>query len=305
MGSLVGSIAGAVAGPLIGGLMAPKAPKAQAAPGFTPYGVSTGFGTSTFDTKNQTAGYTLTPEMQAFRDQYYNAARSAMPSEQQLAFGQQVSDYGQGLFGQAANMDVNAMTQDYLAKQLALLEPARAQESSRLNDLQFGRGTLGQGVGMGDGYVNPQQYALAQAREQQNAALGLGAEDRARAIQNSQFQQAGALYGLGQSYKTDPYNTANQLFGYGAGIENLGGNALTLGSNIGTMSAQAGNQAALLNNNSNQAQYLNQLSNANAWGNLVGQGVKAYGNYNNAGAAAVGGVGSTPYYSSVSGGMVI
>ena len=58
MGSLVGSIAGAVAGPLIGGLMAPKAPKAQQAAGFTPYGVTTGFGTSTFDTKNQTAGYT-------------------------------------------------------------------------------------------------------------------------------------------------------------------------------------------------------------------------------------------------------
>ena len=68
MGSLVGSIAGAVAGPLIGGLMAPKAPKAQQAAGFTPYGVTTGFGTSTFDKKKQTAGYTLTPEMQAFRE---------------------------------------------------------------------------------------------------------------------------------------------------------------------------------------------------------------------------------------------
>lgn len=280
MGSLVGSIAGAVAGPLIGGLMAPKAPKAQAAPGFTPYGVSTGFGTSTFDTKNKTASYTLTPEMQAFRDQYYNAARSAMPSAEQLAYGQQVSDYGKGLFGQATAMDTNAMTQDYLAKQLALLEPARAQESSRLNDLQFNRGTLGQGVGMGGGYVNPQQYAQAMAREQQNAALGLDAETRARGIQAEQLKQAGALYGLGQSYLTDPYTTANQLFGYGAGIENLGGNALTLGSNIGTMSAQGDNQAAQLNNASNQAQYLNQLSNANAWGNLAGKGIEAIGTWN-------------------------
>jgi hypothetical protein len=281
MGSIVGKIAGAVAGPLIGGLMAPKAPKAQVAQGFTPYGISTGFGTSTFDTSGQTAGYTLTPEMAAFRDQYYNAARAAMPSEQQMAFGQQVTDYGQGLFGQAANMDVNAMTQDYFNQNLRLLEPARAQESSRLNDLQFGRGTLGAGVGMGEGYVNPQQYALAQAREQQNAALSLGAEDRARAIQNAQFQQAGALYGLGQSYLTDPYTTANQLFGYGANIENLGANALTVGSNIGTQSGQLGNQAVQLNNASNQAQYLNQLSNANAWGNLVGQGVKAFGTFNN------------------------
>ena len=172
------------------------------------------------------------------------------------------------------------MTQDYLAKQLALLEPSRAQESSRLNDLQFGRGTLGQGVGMGQGYINPQQYAQAMAREQQNAQLGLDAETRARGIQAEQLKQAGALYGLGQSYLTDPYTTANQLFGYGAGVENLGANALTLGSNIGTMSAQGNNQAAQLNNASNQAQYLNQLSNANAWGNLAGKGIEAIGTWN-------------------------
>jgi hypothetical protein len=281
MGGIVGSIAGAVAGPLIGGLMAPKAPKAQAAPGFTPYGVTTGFGTSTFDNKGQTAGYTLTPEMQAFRDQYYSGARAAMPSAEQTAYGQQVSNYGKGLFGQATAMDTNAMTQDYLARQLALLEPSRAAESSRLNDLQFSRGTLGAGVGMGQGYVNPQQYAQAMAREQQNAQLGLDAESRAREIQNSQFQQAGALYGLGQSYLTDPYSTANTLFGYGANIENQGLQALKIGSDMGTMSAQANNQAAQLNNASNQTQYLNQLSQANAWGNMVGQGVKAYGTYNN------------------------
>jgi hypothetical protein len=304
MGGIVGSIAGAVAGPLIGGLLGPKSPKPQQAPGFTPYGVTTGFGTSTFDPKNQTAGYTLTPQMQEFVNQYYAGAQAAMPSPEQIAYAQQVSDYGQGLFGQATSMDINAMTQDYLSKQLALLEPARAAESSRLNDLQFGRGTVGQGVGVSGGYVNPQQFALAQAREQQNAALGMDAETRARGIQAEQLKQAGALYGLGQSYLTDPYTTANTIFGYGAGIENQGLNALTIGSNIGTMSAQGGNQAAQLNNASNQAQYLNQLSNANAWGNLAGQGVNAIGNVNWGGLFSGGGIPSG-YVSPVSGGYVV
>ena len=79
------ALGGAIAGPLIGGLMSPDAPQQQQAPGFTPYGITTGFGTSTFDTAGKTGGYTLTPEMQAFRDQYYGAATAAMPTAQQTA----------------------------------------------------------------------------------------------------------------------------------------------------------------------------------------------------------------------------
>ena len=35
-------------------------------------------------------------------------------------------------------------------------------------------------VGMGGGYVNPQQYALQMAREQENAALAAGSTDRSK-----------------------------------------------------------------------------------------------------------------------------
>jgi len=266
-----------IAGAVIGGLMSPDAPQQQQAPGFTPYGISTGFGTSTFDNTNKTASYTLTPEMQAFRDQYYGAATAAMPTAQQTAYANQVRDYGQGLFNQATAMDTGAMTQDYYNKQQAILQPSRLQESSDLSDQMYGTGRVGLGVGMGQGYVNPQQYALAQAREQQNANLALSAEDRARGIQQQQIAQGSNLYGLGTSMATDPYNTANQLFGYGANIENLGKDALTIGSNIGSMSGQLGNQAANYNNASAQQNYLNNLSQANAYGNAAGQAIGGFG----------------------------
>lgn len=271
------AITAAIAGPLIGGLMAPDTPQAQQAPGFTPYGVTTGYGTSTFDTANKTAGYTLTPEMQAFRDKYYGAATAAMPTAGQTAYANQVRDYGQGVFNQAAGMNTDQMTQDYYNKQLALLQPGRAQESSNLSDQMFGTGRTGLGVSMGQGYVNPQQYALAQAREQANAGLALTAEDRARNIQNNQLAQGMNYYGLGTSMATSPYDTANQLFGYGSNIENLGMGALNTGSNIGTNSAQAGAQAAQINNAGNQQNYLNNLSQANAYGNAATQAIGGFG----------------------------
>jgi hypothetical protein len=196
-----------------------------------------------------------------------------MPSAEQLAYATEVSNYGKGLFDQATNMDIGAMTQEYLSGQLGLLEPGRAQESSRLNDLQFSRGTIGAGVGMGGGYVNPQQYALAMAREQQNAALAVGAEDRARSIQADTLTQAGALYGLGQSYATQPYETANTLFGYGSNIEALGANTMAQGMNFGNLSTSANQNAGQINAGINQTNYLNALyksnAKANQWGDLI------------------------------------
>jgi len=233
--------------------------KSAQAPTFTPYAVTSGFGSSKIDPTAKTASYTLDPRLTATRDKFYAGADAAMPQQYQTDFGNQVSQYGIGLFGQAANLDLDAMTKDYFNKNLALLEPARAQESSRLNDLQFSRGTLGQGVGMGGGYVNPQQYAQAMAREQQNASLAMSAEDRSRDIQAQDFQRAGSLYGLGQQYLTQPYETANTLFGYGTNIENLGLGTMATGMNMGNIATTANQNAANLNRGINQQNYLNSL----------------------------------------------
>lgn len=268
-----GAVAGGAQGLLSGGGGGKGSGQSPTVAGFTPYSIKSGYGTSTIDEANKTATYELTPEMKAFRDKFYAGATGAMPSAEQLAYATEVSNYGKGLFDQATNMDIGAMTQEYLSGQLGLLEPGRAQESSRLNDLQFSRGTIGAGVGMGGGYVNPQQYALAMAREQQNAALAVGAEDRARSIQADTLTQAGALYGLGQSYATQPYETANTLFGYGSNIEALGANTMAQGMNFGSLSTNANQNAGQINAGINQTNYLNALyksnAKANQWGDLI------------------------------------
>ena len=274
LGAVAGGLGGLAGGGGGGGGQSPTAA------GFTPYSIKSGIATSTVDPTARTATYALTPEMQAFRDRYYAGATAALPSAEQTAYAQQVSDYGKGLFGRATAMDTEAMTQDYFNKNLRLLEPARATESSRLNDLQFSRGTLGQGVGMEGGYVNPQQFALASAREQQNNALLMSAEDRARAIQGEDLQRAGALYGLGQSYLTQPYETANQLMGYGVDIENLGANTMAQGLNTGISVGQLGNQTASYNANIAQQNYLNNLYNQRANTAAINSGINAIGNIN-------------------------
>lgn len=274
------SAAGSALGSMGGGGGGGGSAQSPTAAGFTPYSIRSGIATSTVDPNARTATYTLTPEMQAFRDRYYAGATAALPTAESAAYGEQVRNYGQNLFAEAAGMDTGQMTQDYFNQQQALLEPARAQESSRLNDLMFSKGTLGAGVGMGGGYVNPQQYALAQAREQQNAALALSAEDRARAIQTAQLAQAGNIYGLGQSYLTDPYNTANTIMGYGTGIENLGANTMAQGLNTGISVGQLGNQTAAYNANINQQNYLNSLAASNANTAAWNSGINALGTVN-------------------------
>jgi len=279
-GGPLGAVAGGLGGLAGGGGGGGGSSQSTTAAGFTPYSIRSGIATSTVDPTNRTASYTLTPEMQAFRDRYFAGATSALPSAEQTAYAQQVSDYGKGLFGRATAMDTEAMTQDYFNKNLALLEPARAQESSRLNDLQFARGTTGAGIGMGAGYVNPQQFALASAREQQNAALALSAEDRARAIQGEDLQRAGALYGLGQTYLTQPYETANTLMGYGINLENLGANTMAQGLNTGISVGQLGNQTAAYNADINQQNYLNNLYKQRANNAALQSGISAIGNVN-------------------------
>lgn len=246
-----------------GGLLASSGigkftPSAQA-PGFTPYAVTSGYGTSSIDPNAKTATYTLSPEMKAFRDQFYTGARSAMPTAEDIAFGKQVQAQGMGLFNRASDMDIGALTSDYYNRQQDILAPGREQEASRLADIMYSKGSLGHGVSMGGGYVNPQQFALQMAREQQNKELLLGAEDRVRNLQTEDFRQAGALYGLGKSYETDPYTTANTLFGYGSGIENLGANTMAQGLNVGLGVGELGAKAAAVNAGIDNQNYLAQL----------------------------------------------
>jgi hypothetical protein len=237
---------------------------------FKPYALTTPGGSSYFDTKTGTGGINLSPDLQSMWDSYIGGAQGALPSEEQMQSAGAVSDYGMGLWDKAANLDTQGIAKDYLGKQMALLEPGRAQESSRLNDLMFSRGTLGAGVGMGEGYINPQQYALQQSRGQQDLELALASTDRSRTMQNEDLQRALGFYGMGQELKYQPYQQSANILGYGTELQNLAMPALQYGIQSGQASASAGANMA-------QLQQKARDSNMSFWGGLLSGGMNKWG----------------------------
>ena len=113
------------------------------------------------------------------------------------------------------------------------------------------------------------------ARESENSRLALGAEDRARSIQEDTLQRAGSMYSLGKSYLSQPYDNANTLFGYGSNIEALGANSMALGMNMGSTAGNLNNEAAAYNSRINQQNYTNQMDRATAnrdtWSGAIDQ----------------------------------
>ena len=149
-----------------------------------------------------------------------------------------MGDTGRGLFSSATGMSIPQMTQEYYQGQQDILRRDRDIESARLADQQYGTGRLGFGVGTDGGYINPQQYALQMARENQNAQLLLGAEDRARNIQANDMQRALGLLDAESTLRTMPYQQANTLFGLGANIEGLGAGVIDAVGNFAQMQQQ-------------------------------------------------------------------
>lgn len=230
----------------------PDYSKAIEAAKFKPYSVTTGFGTSNFNTDAGTAGYTLDPRLTAFRDMFYSGAQGMAPTAEQTKYANDVSNYGINLFGKASNLDTGQIARDYYNSQQDILNPIRAQENVQLGDTLFKTGRTGAGVGMTNtagatGYVNPEQFSLLSAREGQNAQLALNSTDRARQMQIDDIKRALGYYGLGQQFKQDPYTAMNTLFGYGTGVEKLGLVPLESGLTIGNAATTAGtNQGKML-----------------------------------------------------------
>jgi hypothetical protein len=196
--------------------------------------VNTGFSTATYRPKTGKSTYTLSAPLQAMRDQFYGAANEALPTQESQEFASGLNDYGQGLFGYGQDLMSAAQTRQdplqYYNQQQALLAPNRAVEEARLADTLFKSGRTGAAVGYGDGgYLNPEQFAMLKAREEANAGMMLGAEDRVRALQNQDIAQATGIQSLGLGYQDSantlamrPYQNASTLFGIGTGIEGLG-----------------------------------------------------------------------------------
>ena len=212
---------------------------------FKPYSITSGFGSSTFDTDKNTATYDLDPRLAAYRDQLYG-----------------LSEEGMG----GINLDTQQNAQDYYNQQQGLLSGGRGAEDIALRQQQLNSGRIGLGVsgaamgaGAGTGYVNPEQYQRDLARGQVDASMAANADEIARQQLDKDIARA------------------TGLFNTGAGVEKLGMENLTIGADIGNKAAVAGANAgrSLLEGgmaaaNSNLAGGLNKANMYTTLGNSIG-----------------------------------
>jgi hypothetical protein len=174
---------------------------------FRPYSITTGFGSSSFDTNKDTGTYTLDPRLAAFRDQYYGGAQDVLNQQQ--------------------GYDPIAMARQVYGEQQGLLQPGRQAEDVALRQAMLSRGRVGLGVSGGaagagaDGMLNPDQFSL----------------DRSRALADAELAAKSRDYG--ETYLDNLIKRGQGLLTYGTGLEALGMGSLTMGLDAGAKSAQS------------------------------------------------------------------
>jgi hypothetical protein len=249
---VIGAIGSALGG-LFGGNAAKRAAEENAranlestklavdAAKFRPYAVTTGFGSSLFNTDDQTAGYTLDSRLQALRDQYYGLGEQALGG---------------------IELDPTKAANDLYNRVMETTEGSRLARDIKLRADQLAGGRVGYGispeaVGAGagtGGMINPERYTNTLADAVANRKLAL------EAIGQSQADiDRGIARGSG-------------LLQSGFGVENLGMGALAMGADIGNRAQVSGaNQAQALLSGGQAAAQANLaagLNTANLYQNL-------------------------------------
>lgn len=197
---------------------------------FRPVGVTSRFGTSQFGFSPSgdltSAGYTLSPELQGYQNLLSQATQQSIGDTQGLL------SLGRGYLAESPE----AVRQRYMEQQTALLAPQQEQQLANLRNQEFQRGRSGLATGAtqagGLMATNPEMAAYYNSLANQQRQIAAGAEQAAQQQTN---------YGLGLlSSAYSPFQTALGLQGT---VENLGQNALTLGSELGGR-ALTGSQTA-------------------------------------------------------------
>jgi hypothetical protein len=256
------------------------AAQAAEAARFKPYGVTTGFGTSTFG--DQTASYTLTPELQAIRDRMLSQA-GAYDTTRIGKLAQPLEGGATSLFNlgqQYLATSPEQAAQDWYRQQQGLLAGGREQELAGLRNQQFQTGRIGLGTGgtsTGMMQTNPEFAALYNARAQQDKTLAAQADQYGQ--QRTQF--GAGLFGTGAnllsqvpSLTTQGYGPLQTQLGLAGQIEGYGQQALDIGAQLGGRSATAGARVAdaLLTGGTNAARTAQAGQSYNPYGAVL-QGV--------------------------------
>jgi hypothetical protein len=233
---------------------------AKASATFRPIGMTTRFGTSQFGFDPVTgqltsAGYTLSPEAKAQQDRFMALSQQGLTQAEQ-AQGQfaPLQTGAQRLFGlgnQYLAQSPEAVAQNYLNQQMALLQPGREQELATLQNRlqQQGRGGLAVAQGGTYGATTPELQALYNARATQEAQLAAQAQQAGQqqvafgaGLLGTGAQTMGQYYG-GQQAAYAPYTTA---MGQVQNLEALGQQPFQMGAQLGTTASTAGARAGAL-----------------------------------------------------------
>lgn len=248
---------------------------------FRPVGVTTRFGTSSFQTSPEGyvtgAGYTVSPELQGYQDRLMALANQGLGQAEQAQ--QQYAPLtagAQGLFNlgqQYIAKSPDQVAADYMSKQQALLAPSREQQSAQLMNQLSNTGRTGLSIAQGGGLgaSNPEMQALANARAMQDLQLAANAQQAGQ--QATQFGAgllgtgAGLLgnYYSGQTGALSPFQTNLGLTGT---IENLGQNAMALGQQIGGQNVSNTAANALLQGGMGAAQTAQAANAYSPWSSL-------------------------------------
>jgi len=276
---------------------------AKQAAAFRPVGMTTRFGTSQFGFDPKTgqltsAGYTLSPEAKAQQDRFMALSNAGLTqAEQAQAQFAPLQTGAQNLFNlgnQYLAQSPEAVAQNYLNQQMALLQPGRELELANLQNRlqQQGRGGLAVAQGGTMGATTPELQALYNARAQQEAQLAANAQQYGQ--QNVAFgagllgqgAQTMGQYYAGQQAAYAPYTTA---MGQVQGLEALGQQPFTLGAQLGQTASTAGARAGQLGLEGARLSTALATS-ADATRNLGAQSLIAAGNPNAQFGSAIGGL---------------
>lgn len=192
---------------------------------FRPVGVTTRFGRSGFQMSPEgyleSAGYTLSPELQAIQDYVMGQTRTGLGDTTSLL------NLGRGYLAQTPEQAAS----DWLTKQQAVLAPGREKQLAGIRQGLFNTGRGGLSVAQGGDLsaANPELQAYYNALAQQDLQLA------AKAQQAGQQQVA-----FGQGLLSSSYSPLQTGLGLGATIEQLGQSPLDIGAQLGGRAATAG-----------------------------------------------------------------
>jgi len=214
---------------------------------FRPVGISTRFGTSqfTFDGGRLSgASYTASPEIRALQDRLSALYGTSLgQAEEAQAAAMPLQAAGRRLFGlgeQYLAESPEAARNRFMREQQALLEPSRMREEARLGAGAFGRGRAGLNVGATG---QPELFALAQARREQDLRLASQAEQAAQqrlGFGAGLFGTGANLYGTSYQMPVQALAPFQTQFGLSQLLEQAAQQPLNIGAQLGGRSATAG-----------------------------------------------------------------